>query len=142
MLLIIYMAIILLFMILLFWTWNNTKQFENIRQKILFIIIGFVVLSLITLILFNISKSGIQYPNDEILSQIRKIALLVFIPINGLISLPHIARIYVNLQDGTDEEKIKRKIIILGIVIIIAVIVEISYLKNFQNGIMQILNSK
>lgn len=142
MLLIIYIAIILLFVVLLLWTWNNVKDFENMRQKISFIVIGLIVLWITTLILFNISKGGVQYTNEEILGQIRKIALLVFIPINGLISLPHIARIYTNFQDGTDEKKIKRKIIILGIVIVIAIIIEISYLKNFQNGIIQILNSK
>ena len=142
MIIIIYIAIILLFTVLLLWTWNNVKEFENIGQKIGYVAIGLIVLAVITLILFNVSKVGVQYPNEEIIGQIRKMALFVFIPINGLLSLPHIARIYTNLQDGTDEKQVKRKIIILGIVIIIAIIVEISYLKSFQNGIIQILNSK
>ena len=142
MIIIIYIAIILLFTVLLLWTWNNVKEFENIGQKIGYVAIGLIALAVITLILFNVSKVGVQYPNEEIIGQIRKMALFVFIPINGLLSLPHIARIYTNLQDGTDEKQVKRKIIILGIVIIIAIIVEISYLKSFQNGIIQILNSK
>ena len=142
MIIIIYIAIILLFTLLLFWTWNNVKDFENIVQKISFIVIGLIAITIITLIIFTISKTGVQYPNEEMVGQIRKMALLVFIPINGLISLPHIARIYVNIQDGAEEEKTKRKIIILGIVIIVAIIVETVYLKSFQNGIIQILNSK
>ena len=142
MIIIIYIAIILLFTLLLFWTWNNVKDFENIVQKISFIVIGLIAITIITLIIFTISKTGVQYPNEEMVGQIRKMALLVFVPINGLISLPHIARIYINIQDGTEEEKTKRKMIILGIVIIVAIIVETVYLKSFQNGIIQILNSK
>ena len=69
---VIYMIIILLFAVLLFWTWNNTKDFERTEQRILFIVIGIVILSILTLILFNISKIGVNYPNNNIMKEIRK----------------------------------------------------------------------
>ena len=137
----IYIIIVVLFTVLLFWTWNNEKNFEKSSDKIIFMIIGLGILSIVTLIIFNISKSGIEYPNIDILKEVRKIALLIFIPINGYLSLPHIAGIKFEIDDGENDKKIKRKIIILSIVIIIAIIFEIIYLKDFQNGIINILNA-
>lgn len=140
---VIYMIIIFLFAILLFWTWNNSKDFKETLSKIKFIIIGLILLSIITLIVFNISKIGVNYPNQEIMKEVRKISLLLFVPINGFLSLPHIASIKSEIQLGTNNnEKTKRKIIILGIIFILAIIIETIYLKDFQNGIIQIVNAK
>lgn len=140
---VIYLIIIVLFTVLLFWTWNNSKDFKETNSKIKFIIIGIIILSILTLLLFNISKIGINYPNKEIMKEIRNISLLLFVPINGFFTLPHLASISSEINLGTkDEEKIKRKIIILGVVFLIGTVIEIIYLKDFQNGIIQILNSK
>lgn len=139
----IYMIIIILFAVLLFWTWNNCKDFEDTTQKIKFIIIGLIILSIVTLILFNVSKIGVNYQNKDIMKAVRKISLLLFIPINGFLSLPHIASLKTEINFGTnDDEKTKRKIIILGIIFILAIIIEIIYLKEFQNGIIQMINSR
>jgi hypothetical protein len=138
---IIYLIIIALFAVLLFWTWNNTKDFDNIAQRIRFIIIGLIAIFFITYILFNISKIGIEYPNTEIAKTVRRVAILVFIPINGFISLPHIASIKEEILSGmNDDNKTKKKIIILGIIILVAIIFEVNYLKSFQKGIISIIN--
>ena len=135
--------IIVLFVVLLFWTWNNSKDFQENKAKIKFILIGLISLSMVTFILFNLSKIGIDYPNEDIMKEIRKIALLLFIPINGFLTLPHIASIKTEIQLGAkEEEKIKRKIILIAIVWIIAIIIETIYLKDFQKGIIQIINTK
>lgn len=135
--------IIVLFVVLLFWTWNNSKDFQENKAKIKFILIGLILLSMVTFILFNLSKIGIDYPNEDIMKEIRKIALLLFIPINGFLTLPHIASIKTEIQLGAkEEEKIKRKIILIAIVWIIAIIIETIYLKDFQKGIIQIINTK
>ena len=66
----IYMIIIILFAVLLFWIWNNCKDFEDTTQKIKFIIIGLIILSIVTLILFNVSKIGVNYQNKDIMKAI------------------------------------------------------------------------
>ena len=140
--LLIYLIIIILFIVLLSWTWNNVKNFDTTAQKIFYIIVGLMIIALETLIIFNISKESVDYPNIEIMKQVRKIALLIFIPINGFLTLPHFASIFKEVGTGTNDEKTKKKIVILGIIIIISIIIEITYLKNFQNGIIKIINSK
>ena len=54
------------------------------------------------------------------------------------------ARIPISSQNPEIQEiiKNKKKIIILGIIFIVATIIEINYMKNFQKGIIQILNNK
>lgn len=139
----IYLIIALLFVVLIFWTWNNTKDFEETSERIIYVAVGIAVVAIVTLIYFAISKIGITYPKAEMIGQVRKIAVLVFTPINGFLSLPHIASLKMKIKMKSEEDsKLKKKIIILEIIFIVATIVEINYMKNFQNGIIQILNSK
>ena len=143
MLIAIYLVILILFGVLIFWVWNSTKDFEDNTKKISFITIGIIILGIITFIIFNISKIGIIYPNQVILREVRKVVVFLFIPINGFISLPHIAKIKNDIIIGeNDELKNKRRIIILLIIIIVAFVFEIFYFKNFQDGIIQMLNSR
>lgn len=139
----IYIIIALLFVVLIFWTWNNTKEYEEITKRITYIVIGILAMLLITLIDFTISKIGITYPKAEMVKQVRKMSVLLFTPINGFFSLPHIATIKTQIElKKVENDKIKKKIIILGIIFIIATILEINFIKEFQNGIIQILNNK
>ena len=133
---------LIMFLILLAWTWNSLGTIEK-KTKIILITCGILAVYILTLIIFSISKIGITYPKAEMIGQVRKIAVLVFTPINGFLSLPHIASLKMKIKMKSEEDsKLKKKIIILGIIFIVATIVEINYMKNFQNGIIQILNSK
>lgn len=139
----IYLIIAVLFVVLIFWTWNNTKEFEETSERITFIVIGIVIVAVITLIYFAISKVGITYPKAEMVKQVRKIAILLFTPLNGFLSLPHIASLKMKIKmKSENNSKLKKKIIILGIIFIVATIVEINYMKEFQNGIIHMLNNK
>ena len=140
---VIYFIIIILFAVLFLWIWNNTKDFEDNLKKIKFMVIGIIALVIITFIIFNISKIGITYPNKEVLKQVRRISVLLCVPINGYLSLPHIAKILSDIKNNSvDDEKSKRRIIILTVITIIAIIFEIFYLKDFQKGIIEnLMNS-
>ena len=94
----IYLIIALLFCVLILWTWNNTKDYESTVERIKYTAIGTIVIFLITLIYFTISKIGITYPKPEMIGQVRKIAVLVFTPINGFLSLPHIASLKMKIK--------------------------------------------
>ena len=137
----IYFIIAVLYGVLILWVWNNTKDFEDKTERIMFITGGIIVLGIITFILFSISKIGIKYPNKEVLSQVRKMSVLLFIPLNGFVSLPHIAKIKTDIKNGNEnDEKNKNRIIILAIIIITVSIIQIFYLKDFQKGIIAMIN--
>lgn len=136
----IYLVIIILFVVLTLWTSNNLKRINEIQKKIKFIIGGFFVLFIVTFIIFTISKIGLNYPNKEILWQVKKITILLFLPINGFISMPHIATLMLDIkEDNVEENILKKRLKSLLLIMLIAVIFEIFYLKNFQNGIIQML---
>ena len=138
----IYIAAIVLFIVLGLWTWNNLKEYDNIAIKIAYLVVGILGIIFITTIIFNISAKSIQYPNSEMIGEVRKVILLIFVPINGLLILPQYAKLFVNYQnDELEIDKITKRAIIIGIIFIIAIIIEISYFKNIQQGIIQIINN-
>lgn len=138
---IIYLVTMGIMIILFFWTKNNIKSIEDTNLVIKMISIVVIGVIITTLIIFGISKIGIAYPNKQIYKEVKKVALLLFIPINLLICLPQIAKIIGDIEaKEIKNKKIKKRIIILGVLIFIAIIFEIGYLKDFQNGIIQLLN--
>lgn len=133
----IYLIIILIFAIYIVWTWNSTEQFKQKSTKILFIIVGTLFISVLTLILFSFSKIGIEYPKLEMMKDVRKIILLVFIPINGFFILPQIANIVnIKMEESETNEQIRRRITKLGITLLGIIIIECMYFKNMQTGLI------
>lgn len=132
----IYFSIIILYLVLFFWIWNSTQGFESKQKRVVYIVVGTLVMLFITFILFSISTNGINYTNEKIFSATKKISILLFTPINGYLTLPFIAKRVSDIKYGeADDEKTKRRIIIQMIIIIALFIAEIVFLKDFQNGI-------
>ena len=42
----IYLIIALLFAVLIIWTWNNTKEFDETSERIIYIIVGIAVVAI------------------------------------------------------------------------------------------------
>ena len=132
--------IIVMFLVLLGWTWSSLEDIEK-SKKIEYIIVGFVVVYIITIIIYQISKIGISYENREIMKAIQNILVLVFSIVNGYILLPYIFKKIVQIQnDEIDDKKFKKSIVILIAVIIILTIIESNYLANAQNETLQIID--
>jgi len=131
--------LIILFLVYLFWTWNSTKGFEGKFSRVAYTIIGTIVLILLTYIIFIISKKGIIYPHREMSKLIRNIILLIFVPINGFITLPHIANTIEKIKkDEFTGKQFKTRLIIFIILIIVVFILECFYFNSIQNRIIQI----
>ena len=132
--------IIVMFLVLLGWTWSSLEDIEK-TKKIEYIIVGFIVVYIITIIIYQISKIGISYENREIMKAIQNILVLVFSIVNGYILLPYIFKKLVQIQnDEIDDKKFKKSIVILIAVIIILTIIESNYLANAQNETLQIID--
>ncbi len=132
--------IIVMFLVLLGWTWSSLEDIEK-TKKIEYIIVGFVAVYIITIIIYQISKIGISYENREIMKAIQNILVLVFSIVNGYILLPYIFKKIVQIQnDEIDDKKFKKSIVILITVIIILTIIESNYLANVQNETLQIID--
>ena len=112
------------------------------NKKIAVIIIGNIVMCIITLIIFNISKNGISYDNVELQTAVRNIIVSIFTGINGIIVIPQIAKVLEKIEEGEiDKKEVLRRLIIILIIFIACVIFECGYIKDTQKGIVQIYNS-
>ena len=135
--------IVVLFIIYIVCAWNSTKVFENTLLRISFILVGTLFITLLTLILFWISKIGVKYPKKEMIGEVRKIILLSFIPINGFLTLTQSASIFAQAKSGmVSKEEMKKKIKRLVIIFIILIVFEAIYFKNIQNGMIRIIQNK
>ena len=135
--------IVVLFIIYIVCAWNSTKEFENNLLRISFILVGTLFITLLTLILFWISKIGVQYPKKEMIGEVRRIILLSFIPINGFITLTQSASIFAQAKSGmVSKEDMQKKIKRLVIIFIILIVFEAIYFKNIQNGMIRIIQNK
>lgn len=139
----IYFIVFLLFVVYIVWTWNSTKEFEDQKIRIAYLIVGTLFIAMVTLIIFLVSKIGVNYPKKEMVGQVQKIVLLVFTPINGFVVLTQFSSAFQQIRSGmVSKEKMDKKIKTLLIVFTILIIIECIYFKNVQYGIIKIINSK
>lgn len=133
--------VIAMFLILISWTWHNLGEITQ-SKKITTMIVLFVIGFLITLVIFNISKSGVNYNSEESLNSVRNILVLVFTIINGLIIMPPIAKTLgrINNKEITPDQATKHLGFFL-IIFVIIIIIECNYLKGVQQGILDIYNN-
>ena len=136
--LVILFIIIAMFIILFTWSWHCLEDIEK-YEKIISIIIGTLIVYVITFIIFNISKSGINYENINNAKQMKMVYILMFTALNGYILLPFIYKkmAQVNSNEIT-KEKLAKSLIILFIIFIIVSIFEINYLKILQESFVQL----
>ena len=114
---------IAMFLILISWTWHNLGDIEKIK-KIITMIVLFVLIYIVTLIVFNISKSDILYNSKEAMENVKTILVLLFTMVNGLIIMPFIAKILNKIScNDIDYNDAKKSFLVIFIVFVYMVIV-------------------
>ena len=99
--------IIAMFIVLIAWSWNSLGTLEN-KTKIIYITVGIFIAYIFTLIIFKISKIGINYPNIENMKLVQNVFVMLFTAINGYITLPFIFKKIDQIEnDEIEKEKVK-----------------------------------
>ena len=131
---------IILLLVLLGWTWHSLGNIEQ-PTKIACIIGGLVVVYIITLVIYNISKIGIVYENKEAMKLIQNVFVSLFTIINSYIILPYVFRKLDQINnEEIEKEQLKKSIIILVIIILVMGIFESSYLGSIQQEILSMMS--
>ena len=129
---------IVIYFVLIAWTWQSLGFIEK-QKKVGIILIGIFLTYIITLIVFQIAKSDITYPNANVQNSIKNMLVAIFTGINGLIIMPQIGKILDKInEDEIEKEQLTKRVIILLIIFIICLIFESGYMKNTQEGILKI----
>ena len=127
---IIFLIITILYLALIAITTSNMKVFD-IKNKVIFIIIGLVINFLATLIVINIANISVK--NAEATSFIKNVDLFIFTAVNGIITIPTIAKYMNNYKMKIIEKNIfNRKILTIAIIFIIVLVIEVSYIKGLK----------
>ena len=82
---------IILFLVLSIIVYNGLSGMDN-KKKIIIFLIEIIMCFVFTMILFNISSLGIEYPNSKSKEIAMKTMVAIFTPINGIILLPSVTR--------------------------------------------------
>ena len=76
--------LIAIFFVVVSWAWHNLGEIEP-PKKVATIIALFLIIYLITMIVFSISASGVNYENKDIEQNVKNVLVIVFTIINGLL---------------------------------------------------------
>ena len=132
------LMIFILYSVVIGWTWNNLGDIDK-KKKILIIAGEIIAIYIITLIVFGVSKNGIDYTNKDVESNVKTVIVALFTGFNSLILLPFLNKQIIKLKEKeTDEKSIIKKITIMFLIFIVCIIFECGYMKNTQKGILQV----
>lgn len=131
---------VFIFIISIVWIWHNLGNIEKPR-KILFILIGLLIMYLITVLLYHLSSSDITYPSEEVQKTVSNTLILVFTGLNSLILLPFTANVFDKiLEEEIEKNQAQKRFIVILIIFLVCIFVETGYLKDTQEGIINIYN--
>ncbi len=134
--LLIFIISIIIYIIATIMIYHNIYNYDK-ASKIKIIIIGFIVTFIITVIICFVSSNRIS-TNANYISIARNTSILLFAPINAIISLPYIGNLLNKYKNKTiNVMQLKKRIIIFFIILIIVFIFEISYIKDFEIGLLK-----
>ena len=132
---------IILFLVLVGWTWSNLGEIDR-NKKIGYLLASIIIMAVITLIIFTISKSGVEYQNEQMVGPVRLLLVAVFTSINGFIVIQYIARILSRINEQTiDKKEAKVKFTVIFVIFIIIAVMECAYMKSIQLGILNMFNN-
>lgn len=135
------MITLIIYFVLMAWTWKSLGTIEK-NKKIAFILIGCFIMYMVTFIVYQITKIGIEYPNLEVKKSIQHVLVAVFTGLNGIIVMPQIGKLLDKIQeDEIKKEELSKKIILLTIVFTVCILIEVGYMKNTQQGILKIYHA-
>ena len=128
---------IIIYLLVIAWSWTSLGDTSK-AKKILIIFIGMITIFLITQIVFSMSKSGINYENEEIENWVGKIIVFLFTGLNGFV-MPFLMKLFKKLQNGEIEGNIfKVRFILISIIFILCLFLECGYMESIQQGILKV----
>ena len=140
--LLIIITTIIIYLIVLAWTWHNLSGIEH-GKKIIYTIVGLIIMYIVTTITFNISKTGIVYEDPQMEIDIGNILILIFAGLNSLIVLPYLSKLLSRINDeDIEKNQVSKRIIVIIVVIVLCLMMESGYLKDIQNGILNVYETQ
>ena len=111
------------------------------KEKLLYIVVGTAAMYILTSIVYWFSTRGIEV--TEVSERGKDLITFLFVPINGIIMLPLLAKSYNKLKYGNlDKSVFLKRGAVLAVILLIVLIVECIYFKNIQQEVVNMLNAQ
>lgn len=133
---------IILYVLLLIWTYRNMYSLEN-KTKLIVSLSLLIFIYILTKILYNVGGNPIGQELGEAARTFNRTMLTIFIGINGLIIMPHIGSTLNKYKEKViDDDGFKKRIIIITVIFIIFLIFEFNYMKDMQINMLEMIKQK
>jgi len=133
---------IILYAIVLFWTYKNMYALEN-KTKIIYTFAILIFLYIITKIVYNIGGNPIGKEFGEAAKTFNRTMISIFMGLNGLMIMPHIASALSKYNEETiDKNGLKKRVVIIMVIFVVLLIFEFIYIKDMQANMLEIINNK
>lgn len=110
------------------------------KEKIIFIAVGTGIMYILTSIVYWISTMRIEI--TEVSETGKNLITFLFVPVNGLIILPILAKSYVKLKYGNIRNKVfANRILVLAVLLIIIFIIECNYFRQIQEQVVNLIKN-
>lgn len=108
------------------------------KERLIFIVVGLAVMYALTSVVYWISTNGIEI--TEVSETGKNLITLLFVPINGLVILPLLAKSYYKYKTGgLDKSVLLKRGTVLGVLLVIVLIFECIYFKNIQEQVVNLI---
>ena len=108
------------------------------KERLVFIVVGLAVMYALTSVVYWISTNGIEI--TEVSETGKNLITFLFVPINGLVMLPLLAKSYYKYKTGgLDKSVLLKRGAVLGVLLLIVLIFECMYFKNIQEQVVRLI---
>lgn len=105
------------------------------KEKLIFIAIGVTIIYLLTSFVYWVSTKDISV--KAVSDMGKNLITLLFVPINGIVILPILAKSYTKYKIGMlGTDNFKNRALILGMLLAILLIIECVYFKDIQKSVV------
>lgn len=111
------------------------------REKLIFIAAGIAIMYVLTSFVYWISTRNIAV--TEVSATGKDLITFLFVPINGIITLPIFAKSYYKYRNGNLKGNVLRnRGVVLAVILLIILIIECAYFKNIQQQVVNLIQNK
>lgn len=138
MIIFIYFCILALNLVTIFLTYRFLgTEFEK-KEKWIFVIVGMALMYVTVSVAYWLGTKDLEATS----STGQNLITFTFVPINGLLILPWVAKMYRQLKYGKlKEQNFKKRCILFIVLLLVILIFEVFYFNDIQTGILNIVQA-
>lgn len=140
MILFIYFCIAVLNIVAVTLTYRFLGNDMEAKSKWVFLAVGIALMYVAVTAVYWLSTK--QFNLQEVASSGQNLITFTFVPVNGILTLPFLARTYRYWKDGSLQfDQARNRLILVAVILLVALIFEYFYFNDILEGISSLTNA-